>query len=698
MSEPVESKKTQTPATLRTGDAVEAAEPSAHADPGASTPNRLAGRHVTGLHTLGALAAHAERRMRFGRALAAFAMLLFLGIVGAVVIVALAKTGKLDDHAARRWLTGLASLPLLGAIAGWFRPLPPLAGAVALDRQAGLADRIATALTFGKDPAPTPFMLAAIEDAIAAGARANPRAAVAIPFPDEAVAALVASLFLAGVSVLEVRKHVPIAVAPTIDAVELAADDVEALAEFANQLKDTPHADEEMRQAVEQFNKLVEDLKNRRIDRNEAFRQMALLDTKLQKGGELDKKALEEALKKVGNDLKKNDLTKEVGAALEKGDKKEAEKKLKELAQKLKNKELKLSEEQKKALAEALKKAASRDREKALAEMKDKRDKLLAEMEKARAEKDKNGGKENAEQEKERKNRERELERLDREEREQKSADRQLEKLDRDLQQAAADIMKDLGLSAADIDAGAEDVNRMAEDDMTAEEKEELRQRLKELHDLLVQQGKLTPEQMQKLKEFMKKARGGKNGKSGKSKSGKGKKPGKFVVPEDDPNAGDGKDGDDGGDGKDGDDGDGKDGDGKDGAGKKPGEGWTLGPDGKPIPIPGSGAGSSGKPGGGEPSRGPGWGTGHDPKMLGRATTNKVGTADTQIAGQNAGDGPKRSEVILGAADKGFTGRGYKKVYDQYKTVAEEALKQDEIPAGYRFYVRRYFDLIRPRE
>ena len=31
-------------------------------------------------------------------------------------------------------------------------------------------------------------------------------------------------------------------------------------------------------------------------------------------------------------------------------------------------------------------------------------------------------------------------------------------------------------------------------------------------------------------------------------------------------------------------------------------------------------------------------------------------------------------------------------------SVAEEALKQDEIPAGYRFYVRRYFDLIRPRD
>ena len=39
-----------------------------------------------------------------------------------------------------------------------------------------------------------------------------------------------------------------------------------------------------------------------------------------------------------------------------------------------------------------------------------------------------------------------------------------------------------------------------------------------------------------------------------------------------------------------------------------------------------------------------------------------------------------------------------KKVYREYHTVAEEALNKDEIPGGYRFYVRRYFQLIRPRE
>jgi hypothetical protein len=76
----------------------------------------------------------------------------------------------------------------------------------------------------------------------------------------------------------------------------------------------------------------------------------------------------------------------------------------------------------------------------------------------------------------------------------------------------------------------------------------------------------------------------------------------------------------------------------------------------------------------------------------------KSGTEDTQVAGQDTGQGGSRSEVIQGAAERGFSSRGYTRVYREYHTVAEEALGKDEIPGGYRFYVRRYFELIRPRD
>jgi hypothetical protein len=54
--------------------------------------------------------------------------------------------------------------------------------------------------------------------------------------------------------------------------------------------------------------------------------------------------------------------------------------------------------------------------------------------------------------------------------------------------------------------------------------------------------------------------------------------------------------------------------------------------------------------------------------------------------------------VILAAAEKGFKGSGYKKVFTQYHTVAEDQINKEKIPDGYRFYVNRYFQLIRPRE
>ncbi len=105
----------------------------------------------------------------------------------------------------------------------------------------------------------------------------------------------------------------------------------------------------------------------------------------------------------------------------------------------------------------------------------------------------------------------------------------------------------------------------------------------------------------------------------------------------------------------------------------------------------------SGGGGSGAGKAGPGWGTGHDDHVEGKATSTKVGTEDTQVAGQDTGQGSSRSEVIQGAAERGFASRGYQKVYREYDTVAEQALGKDEIPGGYRFYVRRYFELIRPR-
>lgn len=73
-------------------------------------------------------------------------------------------------------------------------------------------------------------------------------------------------------------------------------------------------------------------------------------------------------------------------------------------------------------------------------------------------------------------------------------------------------------------------------------------------------------------------------------------------------------------------------------------------------------------------------------------------TTDVQAMGLDSGQGVTRSEVIQGASGRGFRGRGYQRVYTEYRTVAEEQLKSEEIPPGAGTHVRRYFDLIRPRD
>jgi hypothetical protein len=131
---------------------------------------------------------------------------------------------------------------------------------------------------------------------------------------------------------------------------------------------------------------------------------------------------------------------------------------------------------------------------------------------------------------------------------------------------------------------------------------------------------------------------------------------------------------------------------------------WVLGPGGKKILMPGAGQGGQqggqGQQNGGEGSQpgGEGAGTGRGPDVAGGRTDPKMGTQDVQAQAIDSQEGPSNSEVILSAAERGFKGAPYKKVFTQYRTVAEEQINKEQIPDGYRFYVNRYFQLIRPRE
>ncbi|XXX73679.1 hypothetical protein WMF30_39155 [Sorangium sp. So ce134] len=624
-----------------------------------------------------------ELRLRFGRALRALptALTVALAITAGTLAVHKALPAHLSEPRARQILLGAGLLVLATLALAMLRRLPPRAGTVALDRHHGLHDRLTNALAFDALPAAqrTPLMEAAIDDACEHADRLRPAGAAPLAFPRELWTSAAVGLGVLAVALLEVRtprKQAP--VAQTIDALTMSPDDIELFKDAAKAL-DRQDQSPEMKSAVERFNQLIEDIANKRLDRTEAFRRMEALERELLKGAEADLKALEEALKETGIDLKRSDLAKGVGESLEKKDLEQAKKELKQLAEKLRDKKQKFDKAEIERLRKALADAASRRKE-ALAAINEKRaevrEQLLKQKQKASA-----NEQQKSEEERLLKKKERELERLDREAEQKERTGRQLDRLDRELAKAAEDLMRDLGMSADDLEQAAEDINRMQQEEMSEQEKEELRQRLEELRELVRQQGQGGKQRMARMLRFGKRARG--NQGSGEEQQGQGQQ-------------GQGEGEQEGQNGQQGQGGQGKGGQGQ-------GQELVIGPGGKKILMPGGqgqdgqGNGQGNNSGGNQPG-GDGAGSGRGGEIAGKRTDPNMGTQDVQAQGLDTQQGPSNSEVILSAAERGFKGTGYKKVFTDYHTVAEQQINKDQIPDGYRFYVNRYFQLIRPRE
>ncbi len=634
--------------------------------------------------------------MRLARALRILptALSIALGAAAVVIVVRKVSPARLSDHGARVLLVVDAAIVVLAVAVAALRRLPPHAGTVALDRFHALSDRLTNALSFTTmpDARRSPLMEAAIDDACDHAGDLRPRRAVPIPLPkDLAISAGVAGavVLLALLRVPMVKPLVP--QATQVDGIGLNPDDIELFRDAAKQFE-RPDESPEMKAAVERFNQLIEDLANKRLDRTEAFRRMEAIERELLSKQDADKRALEDALKDTAEDLKKSELSKPLAESLQKDDLEKAKEDLKKMAEAVKKQQAKPNKAALDKLREALKKASERKKE-ALAAINERRAELREQLLKKKKQDNPDAGPQDQQEEKLLKKKERELERLDREAEQKERVGRQLDKLDRDLSKAAEDLMKDLGMSAEDLEKAAEDINRLQEEQMSDKEKEELRQRLEELRELLRQQGQGGKQRMSRLLKFGKRARGQQGkGEQGKGEKGEGQEPGD--------------------EGDEGDDGKGQDGKGGEGKNGEGGKQWVLGAGGKKILIPG--AGSGGMPGGGQgQSPGPGQagnggngtdpggkgiGTGHDGNVAGKSTDIKGQTTDIQEQGLDTQQGGSNSKVIYGAAERGFKGGGYKKVYTDYHTVAEQQINKDQVPDGYRFYVHRYFQLIRPRE
>ncbi|HWE29339.1 MAG TPA: hypothetical protein VHB97_15125, partial [Polyangia bacterium] len=121
-----------------------------------------------------------------------------------------------------------------------------------------------------------------------------------------------------------------------------------------------------------------------------------------------------------------------------------------------------------------------------------------------------------------------------------------------------------------------------------------------------------------------------------------------------------------------------------------------------PLPMGGQGQGQekpgqNGKGDGDQQPGNDGIGKEHDANLMGDATALGGKRHDTRVEGAQ-GAGPSRSQTILGSAEKGFASTGYKRVYGDYTAVVEEVMSKERVPPGYRYFIKRYFQLIKPRE
>ena len=87
---------------------------------------------------------------------------------------------------------------------------------------------------------------------------------------------------------------------------------------------------------------------------------------------------------------------------------------------------------------------------------------------------------------------------------------------------------------------------------------------------------------------------------------------------------------------------------------------------------------------------------GGDP--MGDPTKKSGNTKDQAVQGVQGKGGESVKETILSAADKGFSSTSYKKVYADYQKIVEEVMSQEKVPQGYKYYVKRYFQRIKPHE
>jgi hypothetical protein len=432
------------------------------------------------------------------------------------------------------------------------------------------------------------------------------------------------------------------------EPVALSEEDLGYTRDLLDELRRTAeeNQDLELQALAREIEGLLEKAERGELSKEELLERLSKAHDKYMTGG--NEKMTQEALadlKKTGDELQKNSvLTKELGKALSQGDLEKARQEMEKLGEKLARGEI--PDKQVQQAGEAMDKAAKAfekrqtERESQAEKNASKADKDVKELERrlsqARSQQEKEQIGRKLEEKK------RDLKRLQREREEQQASNekRSLKRLHRSMQKASEEMQKKDPQSRRQASRTMEDMARET-GKVDADKRKMTNQ-------------KRVASQLEDLKEAMRRARqGGTRGPQ--DRFGRNKRNADFAR--------------------------------RAGGGKGSRTAWRPG-QGKP--------GQGQQPGGqGKQPGGNSWGDSHDPDLLGDPTRKSGKTADEAVSGIH-GKGPSTRETILSAAQKGFASQGYRDVYARYKTIVEEVINAEKVPSGYKYYVKKYFQKIKP--
>lgn len=637
-------------------------------------------------------------RVRMQRCLDALCLAFPTGCTLASLHLILAKSAvalglSLPAFDLRAGLLWLAAIPLAFAtLALLSQRVAPEASARRIDISHQLADTLESALEFARKPADAqhPFERATIARALSLASDVDPRRAAplhrprALPWGVPALVVLGSALWWPGPSATEAtRTQAP---PPTTRAL-LSEDDAEAFGEAAEgALREADAAPPELKAKIAAYNELVARVAAGELTPDEAQSALSELERGLRNASQADLDAMQAAMAQLAEQLGNARITKSLAEALSAAEAERAAAAMAELSQRMADPTDNPRDER--ALSEALAQAeqvpdaAAGQQTRTQLEQEIKR---LLEHKRAREQR----GQDATHDQRLLKQKQRKLEALRKQASREAQARRRLEQLRKALGDASRQLRARQRNQAGEaMQRARRELERMAAQQRAARAGARLAQQAAQLG--RVMQGRLGQGSEGQPGDRGNQDQPGQAGQGRRlsvarfARSARGEKSGAGRRPDQPGQPGQGQNG------------------------RKPGD-----------PRPG-GPGQAAQPGeraerlivadgeGATPlvslddtpqsEPGDGAGLGDDkPVSDKRASAMETRGETTQVRGQ-AQRGPTRSEVIREAGSAGFASEPYRDVHADYQKHAESVIERDRVPPGYRFYVRRYFQLIRPRQ